>query len=154
MHVYANVSIHIHVQADTLALFCIKRTLKGFPGNWYKVGASRKEQGRGGGFSPTLFGTKSTYRPATWKKEISRKKARKPPGAEDPQRHSPGRVGGRDEEIDDHAVGHVQAMLHRPATEKAVTGLPRANVLGGCLGSGLMRLHPTTTPPGLQCPHP
>lgn len=38
-------------------------------------------------------------------------------------RHSPGRVRGRYEEVDGHAVEHVQAMLHRPGAEKAHYGL-------------------------------
>ena len=48
-----------------------------------------------------------------------RKPAPAPTSLGDPQRHSPGRVGGRYEEIDDHAVRHVQTMLYRPAAEKA-----------------------------------
>lgn len=38
--------------------------------------------------------------------------------------YSPGRVGGRYEEVDDHAVDHVQAVLHHPGAEK-VTLQPR-----------------------------
>lgn len=31
---------------------------------------------------------------------------------------SPGCVGGRDEEVDDHAVDHVQAVLHHPGRQR------------------------------------
>ena len=53
-----------------------------------------------------------------------RKPAPAPTSLGEPQRHSPGRVGGRNEEIDDHAVRHVQTMLYRPAAEKAGYGGP------------------------------
>ena len=75
-----------------------------------------------------------------------RKPAPAPTSLGDPQRHSPGRVGGRYEEIDDHAVRHVQTMLYRPAAEKAgyraqpgwrlISPVPRPNLDKWALGTG------------------
>ena len=90
-----------------------------------------------------------------FKEGKERKPAPAPTSLGDPQRHSPGRVGGRYEEIDDHAVRHVQTMLYRPAAEKAgYRAQPGQMGFGdGGLGTGLMSLHPATTPRASVSPH-
>ena len=77
-----------------------------------------------------------TYHPAKHEEiQTKEREDASPPG--DPQRHSPGRVGGRDEEIDDHAVGHVQTVLHRPVAEKAGYGpCPGPTGFGGAWAQG------------------
>lgn len=73
----------------------------------------------------------------------------KPAPAWGPLGYSPGRVRGRYEEVDDHAVEHVQATLHHPGAEKARYGLAgpgaRLSHSGGGPGTGLTRLYPAVT---------
>lgn len=70
--------------------------------------------------------------------------------------HSPGRVGGRYEEVDDHAVTHVQAALHHPGQRRRRHQRPGSAGPARAWGGRLCPATPSASATRLssQAPHP